>query len=160
MIYRGPGFLAVVWFCSSPTSSPPLPLESCLSFSVSCLSSWDWWELTDGRGGEGVGEGGAKSYDCENAWLCINHSILSAPDHKTNFARTWYNVHPTAGEPTNGWVYKRVRLQTGASTNRRVYKRVRIQTGEPTIGNAHAHYRCGCNWVLLHLVAPATECAC
>jgi hypothetical protein len=28
MIHRGPGFLAVVWFGSSPTSSSSLPPES------------------------------------------------------------------------------------------------------------------------------------
>ncbi len=35
MIYRGPGYLAVVWSCSSPRQPPPpLPSASCLSFSV------------------------------------------------------------------------------------------------------------------------------
>jgi hypothetical protein len=32
MIYRGLGFLAVTWFCSSPAPFPPLPSASCLSF--------------------------------------------------------------------------------------------------------------------------------
>ncbi len=34
MIYRGPGFLAVVWFGSSPQPLTPLPSPSRLSFSV------------------------------------------------------------------------------------------------------------------------------
>ncbi len=34
MISRGPGFLAVVWFGSSPTPFPPLPSAKCRSFSV------------------------------------------------------------------------------------------------------------------------------
>ncbi len=34
MIYRGPGFLAVVWFGSTPIPYPPLPSTICLFFSV------------------------------------------------------------------------------------------------------------------------------
>ncbi len=34
MYYRGPGFLAVVWFCSFPLPFPHLLSASCLSFSV------------------------------------------------------------------------------------------------------------------------------
>jgi hypothetical protein len=34
MIYRGPGFLAVARFGSSPNPFPPLPAATCLSFSV------------------------------------------------------------------------------------------------------------------------------
>jgi hypothetical protein len=66
MIYREPGFLTVVWF-----GPPPLPLASCLSFSLfqSIAGRACWRE----RGGGG----GAKSYDGEKAWSSINHSILS-----------------------------------------------------------------------------------
>ncbi len=56
MIYRGPGFLVVVWFGSSPTPSPPLPtdLQEVVSLSqTSCVSPV---ELTDRRGGGGGGE--------------------------------------------------------------------------------------------------------
>jgi hypothetical protein len=55
MIYRGPGFLASVWYY--------------LSFLVflCCRSSL-----------LRVGERGAKSYDREKAWSSINHSILFA----------------------------------------------------------------------------------
>jgi hypothetical protein len=53
MIYRGPGFLAVVWFGSS--TMHPLSRQKFVSLSQSsCVSPV---ELTDGRGGlEGVGE--------------------------------------------------------------------------------------------------------
>ncbi len=51
MIYRGPGFLAVVRFGSSPTPSHPLFPQPLVSLSQSsCLSPVD---LTDGRGGRG-----------------------------------------------------------------------------------------------------------
>jgi hypothetical protein len=44
MIYRGPGFLAVVWFGSTPTSFPPLPSPTCFSFSVLlCVASPAYW---------------------------------------------------------------------------------------------------------------------
>ncbi len=52
MINRGPGFLAVVWFDSSPTPSP-LSRQQVVSLSQSsCVSPI---ELTDGRGGRGWG---------------------------------------------------------------------------------------------------------
>ncbi len=54
MIYRGPGFLAVIWFGSSPTDLPHLPSASCPSFSVFlhvCRRS----KLNYVRGGKGVG---------------------------------------------------------------------------------------------------------
>ncbi len=72
MIYRGPGFLAVVWFI------PPPPFRqqiACLSQS-SCVSPV---ELTTGRGGGGGGGArGAKSYHCEKAWPSMNQSKLFA----------------------------------------------------------------------------------
>ncbi len=44
MIYRGPGFLAFLWFGSSPTPSSPFPSASCLSFSVShCVAGRAYW---------------------------------------------------------------------------------------------------------------------
>jgi hypothetical protein len=64
-IYRGPGFLAVVWFGSSFTPSPPPPSES---------STGDWRGL---EGGGGPGGEGTKSYAGEKAWSSINYSILS-----------------------------------------------------------------------------------
>ncbi len=67
MIYRGPGFLAAVWF-----GFPPSPFcgQQVVSLSQSfCVS------LNDGRRG-GCGRG-AKSYDGEKAWPSINQSILS-----------------------------------------------------------------------------------
>ncbi len=68
MIYIWPGFLAVVWFGSTPTSSPHFPTTSCLSFSVIlCIAGRDYWR----EGGE------TKSYNGEKAWPSLNHSILS-----------------------------------------------------------------------------------
>jgi len=59
MIYRGPGFLAVVWFGFSPTSCPPPPHPSASSTGDS-LEDWDCEkerQLADGRvGGRGLGE--------------------------------------------------------------------------------------------------------
>jgi hypothetical protein len=67
MIYRAPGFLAVVLFGSSPTPflhlSNNLPLFLCLPV---CRRS----SLLTGRG---VGDGrGAKSYDREKATLAVS----------------------------------------------------------------------------------------
>jgi hypothetical protein len=72
MIYRGPGFLAFVWF--GFPQPLPLPAASCLSFSVFlCIARRAYWQ----ENGEG-GSGGAKSYDGEKAWPSLNHLILSA----------------------------------------------------------------------------------
>ncbi len=77
MIYRGPGFLAVVRCGSSPALSP-LPsfcnLSLFLSLPARCQSSFLTEEVGDWGGGGGRG---AKSYDGEKAWSSINHSILS-----------------------------------------------------------------------------------
>ncbi len=75
MIYRGPGFFAVVWFGSSSPPSPLFPIRPqqvvFLSQSSCVFPVW----LTDGRGCRGGG-GGAKPYDRMKAWTSINHSIL------------------------------------------------------------------------------------
>ncbi len=70
MIYLWPGLLAIVWFGSSPTPSSALPPESYLSLSVFLYRRSSL--PTGGGGGGGV----ATSYDGENAWSSINHSIL------------------------------------------------------------------------------------
>ncbi len=71
IIYRGPGFLAVVWFGSSPTLPHPVSkLSLFLSHPVCRLSN-----LLTGEGGGG-GEG-ARLYVGEKAWSSINHSIIS-----------------------------------------------------------------------------------
>jgi len=59
MIYRGPSFLAVVRFSSTPTPSLPLPSANCLFFLVIlCIAGPAYcWE----RGGGGGR--GAESYD-------------------------------------------------------------------------------------------------
>ncbi len=54
MIYRGPGFLAVVWFGSTPTPFSLLLSATCLFFSVFlrlCVGGRAYW----GERGEGVG---------------------------------------------------------------------------------------------------------
>ncbi len=47
MIYKGPGFLAVIWFGSSPPPSPSLPSASCLPV---CRYGRAYWRV--GGGGE------------------------------------------------------------------------------------------------------------
>ncbi len=73
VIYRGPGFLAVVWFGFSHTPFSPSP--------VSKMSLFLNLHGVAGRAylqGRGWGGGqGAKSYDPEKACPSINHSILS-----------------------------------------------------------------------------------
>jgi hypothetical protein len=69
MIHRWPGFLADVWFGSSPTPlSPPLLSKS------STVDTQEAWHLLTGEGGGRE----AESHDCKKAWSSINHSILSA----------------------------------------------------------------------------------
>ncbi len=72
IIYRGPGFLAVLWFGSSPTPYSP---------SLSVSSTGDTREdkrdnLLTGEGGRG-GWARGKSNDRKEALSSINHSILS-----------------------------------------------------------------------------------
>ncbi len=75
-ILRGPGFLAVVWFRSTPAPLPILPSASCLSFSVFlCVAGpADWREM--GEGGRG-----AESTAWKKAWPSISASILSDAQH-------------------------------------------------------------------------------
>ncbi len=50
MVNIGPGFLAVVWFGSTPMSPPPLPSASCLSISVLlCVTSKAYWQEGGGK---------------------------------------------------------------------------------------------------------------
>jgi hypothetical protein len=72
---------SVEWFIEEQTFSPsydmtrpPLSLQQVVSLSQSCCVSLV--ELTYGKRAGGVG-GGAKSYDGENSWSFINHSIHS-----------------------------------------------------------------------------------
>ncbi len=75
LTYRGPGFLAVIWFGSSPTPSPPLP-----SVSSTGDTQEDWEKIDNLLPGEGGGEGcgrRAESYDRKTVWSSVKHSILS-----------------------------------------------------------------------------------
>jgi hypothetical protein len=72
MIYREPGFLAVMLFGSMPTPSPPLPSAICLSFAV--LLCFRLSSLLTGEGEEG-GRGANR----EKVLPSIIHPILSDP---------------------------------------------------------------------------------
>ncbi len=77
MIYRGPDFLAVVRFGSSPTLPPPTLLSAKLSLFLSPPVRHQAILLTGEGGRDG---GGAESYCREKAWSSINHQfILSVP---------------------------------------------------------------------------------
>ncbi len=69
-IYRGPSFLAVVLFGSTPP--PPLPGSKLDRRHTGRLRKRD--NLLTGEGGDG----GRRGADCKNAWSTMNQSILSA----------------------------------------------------------------------------------
>ncbi len=74
MIYRGPGFLAIVWFDSSPTPSPSSSgskLDRQHTGTEKERQVMYWRERGEGGGW------GAKPYDRKKAWSSINNSILS-----------------------------------------------------------------------------------
>ncbi len=68
--YRGPGFLSLICFGSSPSPSPVSQLSLFLCLFMCRRSSL----LTEEGGG---GWGVVKSHDCEKAWSPLNYSILS-----------------------------------------------------------------------------------
>ncbi len=73
LIYREPGFLAIVWIGYSPTLHLPPSRQQLVSFNLPvCLRS----SLLTGGGWRGGG--GASSYYGLKAWSSINHSILYA----------------------------------------------------------------------------------
>ncbi len=76
MNYRGPGFLSVVWFGSSPTSSP-FSSASCLCFSV-FLYACRRLRYTDGRGGGVDQEPNHTTTRKHGPLQIIQYSILSA----------------------------------------------------------------------------------
>ncbi len=54
LIYRGSGFLAFIWYGSSPTPYLPFPTTNCLSFSVFlCVAGRAHWQERGGAGGLG-----------------------------------------------------------------------------------------------------------
>ncbi len=71
MIYRGPGFLAAVWF----GSSLPPPPASKQARPATHRQTEKERPVADVRWGEGGGRR-AESYDCKTARSSINHSIL------------------------------------------------------------------------------------
>jgi hypothetical protein len=73
MIYRGPGFLAIVLFGYSP-AHPPASSVSKQALPATHRKTEKQRQLADVRGGGGGGR--AKSYDSEKAWSSINHSTL------------------------------------------------------------------------------------
>ncbi len=72
MIYKGPGFLAVVWF----GSPPPPPVIKLDRRHIGRLR----WDATCGRGWR---LSQTTVYNVENACSSINHSILSVLQFKT-----------------------------------------------------------------------------
>ncbi len=74
LIYRGPGYLAVVWFGSSPT-----PVSKLDRRHTGRLRKRD--NFLTGEGGRGGWPRG-KSYDRKEAWSSIIHSILSISGSK------------------------------------------------------------------------------
>ncbi len=90
-IYRGPDFLAVVWFSSFPTISHLLSRQK--ARPASQRKTEKERQLDAGRG-EGGG-GGAKSYDGGKAWFSINRSILSAFGARTLCSITQPHNHNT-----------------------------------------------------------------
>ncbi len=77
MIYRGPGFLAAVWFGSTPNTPPPLSRQQARPATHRRLRKRDNL-LAHRKGGGSGGRGrGAESYDPKKARPSINHSILS-----------------------------------------------------------------------------------
>ncbi len=74
MIYREPGFLAVIWIGSSPNLSPPTVSKS---RPATHRKTEKERQLADGRG-RGRGWRGVESYDRKKVWSSINHSKLSA----------------------------------------------------------------------------------
>ncbi len=101
MIYRGPGFHAILWFGSSST---PSPLSSKQIVSLSQSSCVSPVELT-GRWGKGWYGGGAKSYDIEKAWSLINHPILSAEYGHTGYCRSLRKVIYYRGQSTHTFMH-------------------------------------------------------
>jgi hypothetical protein len=91
MIYWVPGLLAVVVWFSYSLIPFPISRQQVDSLSQSfCLSAV---ELTD-RGRRGEDGGWAKSYDGENAWSSINHSIPSGGSRrwKSPYYSQWVAV--------------------------------------------------------------------
>ncbi len=89
IIYRGQGFLAVIWFGSFAAPPPPITVSKLDRRHTGRLRKRDNL-LT----GEGVGGGwGAESYNCQKTWSSVNHSILSGqhpltgiPDQKQSYS--------------------------------------------------------------------------
>ncbi len=73
MIYRGPGFLFVIWFGSSPIPSPYITCQQVVSPS----SSVSLVEFTDERRGKRGGNG-------DKPWSSVNQSLLSGTDYSSD----------------------------------------------------------------------------
>ncbi len=94
MTYRGPGFLAVVRFGSSPTSSVSLPIAICLSVFL-CFVDRAYWQERGGGDGEG-----AKSYGGEKAWSSKSFRQYSlVPIYIESNRETYF----AAGRQPNHW---------------------------------------------------------
>jgi hypothetical protein len=93
--------------------APPNPrsrqqVVACLSFCVSLV------ELTDGRGEEGGG--GVKSYDGEEAWSSINHSIFSVKGEMRRKADIQKHVHRPRRRRVRNFFYNMVYVVADCTT--------------------------------------------
>ena len=77
MVYRGPGFLAVVWV--GPSTLPSVS---------STRKTLKERQVVKGEGGEGGGRG-AESYDRKKAWSSINLLILTDVKRRIQCAYKW-----------------------------------------------------------------------
>ncbi len=106
MIYRGPGFLAVAWFGSSPTPSlpPSLPPSLSISSTGGTQKTEKGRQLADKRGW-----GGTKSYEGEKMWSSINHLIPSDHVSQSHLSGNFGNTHP--GAKLNYLIYEKFTFQ-------------------------------------------------
>ncbi len=134
MDYRGPGFLAVVWFGFSSNPPPPPPPVSKLSLYLSlplCRRS----SLLTGGGGRG-----AKSYDDgEKAWPSINHSILSMRGFFTTWSGNFY-CRPHLFEPKRiFWFCKNIHALLPSKTVTNKIRHLRKTLDKHEVQNKHVH---------------------
>jgi hypothetical protein len=83
MIYRGKGFLAVIWFVSSPTPHPPPPFSPVSELDRE--SQRPERLLADGRGGW-RGWAMSRIIRPQEDWSSTNHLIISEGHHTAIFS--------------------------------------------------------------------------
>jgi len=86
VIYRGPGLLSAVWFCSFPNLSSQYSVSS-----TGDTQDWETTKLLTGKGGE-QGWRGVESYDRKKALFSIKHSLHSVPHSSFDGFLSWFNT--------------------------------------------------------------------